>query len=185
MLVTPLDCSYNRNLGLRPCIPVVFPFKELGMKKVLILMAVVVFVAISAVAQDTAGQKTIKDQAEYNAYVAAINTADAAQRGAALESFLATYPNSIMKPDALALALRAYQQAGNARRTNDIAQKLFDTDPGNIDAPTVLCYNKISTAQTEQDVKDASSVCQRGMAILDNIKKADGETDVAFAQRKQ
>ena len=42
-------------------------------------------------------QKVIKDPAEYNAYIAALNTTDPAAKGAAMEAFVAQYPNSIVK----------------------------------------------------------------------------------------
>src|SRR5579884_4037750 len=56
-------------------------------------------------------QKVIKDPAEYNAYMAALNTTDPAAKGAAMEAFVAQYPNSIVKVDALQQAMGAYQQA--------------------------------------------------------------------------
>jgi len=56
-------------------------------------------------------QKVIKDPAEYNAYITALNTTDPAAKGAAMEAFVAQYPNSIVKIDALEQAMGAYQQA--------------------------------------------------------------------------
>ena len=37
-------------------------------------------------------QKVIKDPAEYNAYITALNTTDPAAKGAAMEAFVAQYP---------------------------------------------------------------------------------------------
>src|SRR3954464_2542766 len=51
--------------------------------------------------QQGAGQKTIKDAAEYNAYVSATGMSDPGQKAAALEQFVQQYPNSIVKEDAL------------------------------------------------------------------------------------
>src|SRR5215472_12544466 len=50
-------------------------------------------------------QKVIKDQAEYNAYMTALNTTDPAARAAAMEAFLKQYPNSIVKLEALEQAM--------------------------------------------------------------------------------
>ncbi len=46
-------------------------------------------------------KKEIKDPAEYNAYVGAIQQKDPAAQISGLEAFLAQYPNSVMKEDAL------------------------------------------------------------------------------------
>src|SRR5437870_12712306 len=42
-------------------------------------------------------QKTIKDPAEYNAYITALNTPDPAQKAAAMEAFITQYPQSGVK----------------------------------------------------------------------------------------
>ena len=91
------------------------------MKK--ILLAVVLGVTASAVAQDAAqpaqGQSTapaqgqaqgpvIKDPAEYNAYVAAVQQKDPNAKISGLEAFLTQYPNSVMKNQALELLMGAY-----------------------------------------------------------------------------
>src|ERR1035437_3322587 len=55
-------------------------------------------------------KKEIKDPAEYNAYVNAAQQSDPAAKATALESFLQTYPNSVMKTDAMDLLMGAYQQ---------------------------------------------------------------------------
>ena len=45
-------------------------------------------------------KKEIKDPAEYNAYVGAVEQKDAAAKVSGLEAFLTQYPNSVMKEDA-------------------------------------------------------------------------------------
>ena len=45
-------------------------------------------------------KKEIKDPAEYNAYVNAAQQSDPKAKAQALEAFLQTYPNSVMKLDA-------------------------------------------------------------------------------------
>src|ERR1700719_2212892 len=57
-----------------------------------------------------ASQKVIKDPAEYNAYITALNTQDPAQKGAAMEAFIAQYPASVVRSDAMEQAMSAYQQ---------------------------------------------------------------------------
>ena len=58
--------------------------------------------------QTTAGQpaaqpqqKTIKDPAEYNAYMSAISTQDPNAKAQALEAFLQQYPNTVVKQETL------------------------------------------------------------------------------------
>jgi hypothetical protein len=57
-----------------------------------------------------AQQKTIKDPAEYNAYIAALNINDPKQKAAAMEAFVSQYPNSVVKIDAMEQAMAAYQR---------------------------------------------------------------------------
>ncbi len=66
--------------------------------------------------QRPTSQKVIKDPAEYNAYITALNTTDPAAKAAAMEAFVTQYPNSIVKIDALEQAMAAYQQANNQQK---------------------------------------------------------------------
>ena len=123
------------------------------MKK--ILLAFVLGVAVVAVTQDAAppaqGQSgapaqgqaqgpVIKDPAEYNAYVAAVQQKDTNAKISGLEAFLTQYPNSVMKNQAFELLMGAYQQAGNMQKTTDTATKLVAADPCNMRALALLAY---------------------------------------------
>src|SRR5208283_2383803 len=57
-------------------------------------------------------KKEIKDPAEYNAYVGAAGQSDPAAQISGFEAFLAQYPNSTFKEEALELLMVAYQKAG-------------------------------------------------------------------------
>src|ERR1700748_987648 len=83
-------------------------------------------------------KKEIKDPAEYNAYVNAVQQADPKAKATSLESFLQTYPNSVMKSDAMELLMGAYQQAGDAQKTMDTANKILQSDPNNVRALALL-----------------------------------------------
>src|SRR6266852_717145 len=50
-------------------------------------------------------KKEIKDPAEYNAYVGAVQQTDPAAKISGLEAFLTQYPISVMKEDALELLM--------------------------------------------------------------------------------
>ena len=86
------------------------------MKKLLVIMLLVFVMAGIAVPQEAAqpapaAQKPqIKDPAEYNAYVNAVQQQDPAKKAQEIEAFLQTYPNSVMKEDALMSLMGAYQQ---------------------------------------------------------------------------
>ncbi len=83
-------------------------------------------------------KKEIKDPAEYNAYVGAVEQKDAAAKVSGLEAFLTQYPNSVMKEDALELLMGAYQQTGNQAKTLETAQKVLSANACNVRALAVL-----------------------------------------------
>src|SRR6516162_5317538 len=120
-----------------------------------ILLTVVLGLTAVAVAQDAAqsaqGQPNapaqgqpqgpvIKDPAEYNAYVAAVQQKDPSAKISGLEAFLTQYPNSVMKNQALELLMGAYQQTNNAKKTMETAAKLVTADPCNMRALALLAF---------------------------------------------
>src|SRR5713101_5708499 len=82
----------------------------------------------------SASQKSIKDQAEYDTYIAARNTQDPVQRAAALEAFVKQYPRSIGLTDALERIMAAYQEAGNAAKVEDAARRIIVIEPAHVRA---------------------------------------------------
>src|SRR5260221_10968981 len=119
------------------------------------LVALVIALAVNAVGQAGAApqsqpaaaapqtqpapqKKEIKDPAEYNAYVGAVQQADAAAKISGIEAFLAQYPNSVMKEDALELLMGTYQGAGNQAKVIDTANRLLAVNPNNVRALVLL-----------------------------------------------
>lgn len=162
------------------------------MKK--ILLAVVLGVTVVAVAQqDTAqpaqaqsnataqGQSqgpVIKDPAEYNAYVAAVQQKDANAKISGLEAFLTQYPNSVMKNQALELLMGTYQQANNMQKTSDTATKLVAADPCNMRALALLSYFDRARAQggdpnAMQLLGDAKKYGEQGLACWPKVTDAE------------
>src|SRR5438270_14033413 len=82
----------------------------------------------------------IKDPAEYNAYVAAVQQTDPNAKISGMEAFLAQYPNSVMKKQALEILMGTYQQANNPKKTRDTAAKLVAIDSCNVRALALLSY---------------------------------------------
>ena len=97
-------------------------------------------------------QKVIKDPAEYNAYITALNTTDPAAKGQAMEAFVAQYPNSIVKIEALEQAMGAYQQASNQQKVEQFAR----TDPCRLSPITFVLW-PLSFFLNARQIKDAAS----------------------------
>jgi tetratricopeptide (TPR) repeat protein len=161
------------------------------MKKLLVMMmlavAIVGALAPQAIAQAAAPQKPqIKDPAEYNAYVNAVQEADAAKRAQAIEAFLQTYPNSVMKEDALVSLMGAYQQAGNASKTIDTASRVLQANPNNVRALALLAYYYRNVcaqggADAPKNCDQAAQYGQKGLDALPNTPK-EGMSDADYTK---
>jgi len=133
-------------------------------------------------------KKEIKDPAEYNAYVGAVQQSDAAAKISGLEAFLSQYPNSVMKEDALELLMGAYQQTNNAAKMNDAAQRLLQANPNNLRALALMAYTKRAAAEAnqnpQQNLADAAQYADRGLQALKTAAKPEGMSDADFEKLK-
>ncbi len=127
-------------------------------------------------------KKVIQDPNEYNAYVAAVNATDPAQKAQLMESYLQTYPNSVMKEDGLELLLKTYQQLNNSAQIKATAQRLLKVNPNNLTALALLSY--LDRAQAQAGGTDAATLLQeagqlgsRGLQVLQTASKPEGYTD--------
>ena len=162
------------------------------MKKLLVVLVLVFMVAVVATAQQSQGgsaQPQIKDPAEYNAYMGAINATDPNMKASSLESFLQSYPNSVMKTDALELLMRTYQQLGNVQKTVDAANRVLQADPNNVTALALLSYLDRLKAQSggpdaAQALTEAKQFGDRGLQALQTYKKPENMSDADFAKLK-
>jgi tetratricopeptide (TPR) repeat protein len=140
--------------------------------------------AAPAQAQPAASQpqakKEIKDPAEYNAYVGAVQQTDPAAKISGLEAFLAQYSNSVMKEDALELLMGTYQQAGNQAKVIDTANRVLAVNPNNVRALTLLAYSE----RAAQKWADAKQHAERGLQALTTMTKPDGVSDADFEKQK-
>ena len=125
-------------------------------------------------------KKEIKDPAEYNAYVGAVQQQDSTAKISGLEAFLAQYPNSVMKEDALELLMGAYQQSGKQDKVIDTANRLLTTNPNNVRALVLLAYNE----RAAQKWADARQHAERGLQALPGMAKPDTVSDADFAKQK-
>ncbi len=166
-----------------------------------ILLTVVLGIAVAAGAQEAAqpaqGQPAapqtaapvIKDPAEYNAYVGAVQQKDANAKISGLEAFLAQYPNSVMKNEALEILMGTYQQAGNTKKTMETATKLVTADPCQVRALTLLAYfdrvlAQSGSADAKQMLVDAKKYGDQGLGCLPKFTKPDGTSDADFQKMK-
>jgi tetratricopeptide (TPR) repeat protein len=127
-----------------------------------------------------AQKKEIKDPAEYNAYVGAVQQTDAAAKISGLEAFLTQYPNSVMKEDALELLMGTYQQANNQAKVIETANRLLAANPNNARALVLLAYNE----RAAQKWADAKQHAERGLQAVEKMPKGDGVSDADFAKQK-
>jgi hypothetical protein len=116
----------------------------------------------------------IKDPAEYNAYVSAVQQTDANAKISGLEAFLTQYPNSVMKNQALEVLMGAYQQANNMQKTTDTATKLVAADSCNERALALLAYFDRVRAQggdpnAKQLLVDGKKYGQEGLDCLPKV----------------
>ena len=131
----------------------------------------------------------IKDPAEYNAYVAAVQATDPNAKISGLEAFLNQYPNSVMKNQALEILMQTYQQAGNAKKTMDTATKLVTSDSCNVRALALLAYFDRVIAQggdpnAKQMLADGKKYGQQGLDCMPKFVKPEGTSDADFQKTK-
>ncbi|HWR35165.1 MAG TPA: hypothetical protein VN622_04755 [Clostridia bacterium] len=158
--------------------------------------------AQAGVPQQTAGQqqasvpaqkKEIKDPAEYNAYVAAVQAADPSAKATSLESFLQTYPNSVMKEDAAELLMKTYQQLGNVQKIMETGQRLLQINPNNLTGLALMSYllrtqatsGQMNQQQAQQALAQAAQYAETGMNLLQTAVKPEGYQDADWAKMKE
>ena len=157
-----------------------------------LLLTVVLGVAVGAVAQNAAqpaqgqpaaqpaqGQSgsqapVIKDPAEYNAYVSAVQQQDPNAKISGLEAFNTQYPNSVMKNQALEILMGTYQQTNNVKKTMETAGKLVAADACNERALALLAYFERVLAQggdpnAKQLLVDGKKHAEQGLACFDKV----------------
>lgn len=136
-------------------------------------------------------QKTIKDPAEYNAYMSATSQSTAAAKAQALEAFLQQYPNTVVKEETLEQLMGAYQAAGDAAKMTDAANRLLQVNPNNIRALALLTYSRRLQAAQQTNPQQAASMyaeaaqfAQRGLQAADTMQKPAGVSDADFQKLK-
>jgi len=147
--------------------------------------------AAAPAAAPQAAPPVIKDPAEYNAYVAAIQQADANAKISGLEAFLTQYPNSVMKNQALELLMGTYQQSGNVKKAMETAGKVLAAEPCQEQALFLMAYFDRQASEggdpnAKQLAADGEKNGQQGLDCLPKFTKPDEKTsDADFDTMKE
>jgi tetratricopeptide (TPR) repeat protein len=127
-------------------------------------------------------QKVIKDPAEYNSYIAALNTQDPVQKAAAMEAFVKQYPQSIVLTEALEQEMAAYQQAGNGEQVEATAKRLLQLMPNNIRALAIIvALDRAKATNGDQAaLKESCTYAKTGLQQLPAWQKPESMGDAEF-----
>jgi tetratricopeptide (TPR) repeat protein len=139
-------------------------------------------------------QKVIKDPAEYNSYITALNTTDPVAKGPAMEAFVAQYPSSIVKIDALEQGMGAYQQvsqdavkkgsaqeaAAAQQKVEQIARQILAIEPNNVRALAIVVFIERGQVTNAATGAKARGDAERGLQELPNWKAPEGVNAADF-----
>src|SRR5262249_16736889 len=126
-------------------------------------------------------KKEIKDPAEYNAYVGAVQQQDPTAKISGLEAFLTQYPNSVMKEDALEILMGTYQQKGDVAKMGDAAKRLLAVNPNNVRALALSTFG----ATQQQNFPEAKANGEKGLQALNTFAKPDNMSEADYNTLKQ
>jgi hypothetical protein len=146
--------------------------KKLLFASVMALTSISLVSAPALRAQDI----TIKDPSEFNAYQLATTQSDPKAKAGALESFLQTYPQSVVKKAVLVLLLETYQGLGDADHVVGTSDRVLQVDPNNLEALFLSVVIKRSQCTRSIDPKtgktsdaqtcdDGATLAAKGLAV--------------------
>jgi hypothetical protein len=148
--------------------------KKIVIATVLALASISLVTAPMLRAQDI----TIKDPAEFNAYQMASSQPDLKTKASQLESFLQTYPQSVVKNSILELLIQTYQGVGNNEKTLDAANRLLQVDPNNLKAVFISVYVKKSQCAKTSDAQtcdDGAAMAKKGLLLSKPASTTDAD----------
>jgi hypothetical protein len=145
------------------------------MKKV---MLVLLLVAASVAAQS----QVIQDKKEHNAFVAAVNATDPAQKVQMMESYLQKYPNSVQKETVLELLTLTYVQLNNTAQVKASAESLLQVNSNSFIALAILSNLDLTRPHASESdaataLREAGQLGTRGLQALQNASKPERYTD--------
>lgn len=152
-------------------------------------LGLVLSLALAFATAEVAAQtrKDFQIPAEYDSYMAALNTRDPAKRASAMEVFIAWYPASVLRTEAFEQAIAAWQAANQPAKADVVAARLLQLDPDNVRA----LANRAYAGRTKAAAGDAAALppavaaAERGLLVLPGWQKPVSLTDAAFARVKE
>jgi len=136
-------------------------------------------------AQDSGQNIQIQDPAEFNAYQTASTQTDPAQKCNALDSFLKTYPQSVVKKLVLDQMIDCYQASNNMDGAIGAAGRMLQVDPNNMKAIFISVYLKkqqcaksvdaTGSATDAQTCDDSGTLAQKGLTVPKPAGMSDGD----------
>jgi hypothetical protein len=165
--------------------------KKLVFASVMALASISLMTAPVLRAQDI----TIKDPAEFNAYQMATTQNDPKAKANALEGFLTSFPQSVVKKAVLVMLLETYQGLGDADHVVSTAGRVLQVDPNNMESLFLSVVIKRSQCTRSIDQKSGktndSTTCDDGATMAAKgllVGKPDGvsaddwkkQTDAAY-----
>ncbi|MGB6687226.1 MAG: hypothetical protein WBE76_05230 [Terracidiphilus sp.] len=120
----------------------------------------------------------IKDPAEYNAYQMAITQTDPKAQAAALESFLQTYPQSIVKQSVLDKLVDLYQGIGDPDKELSADTRLLQIEPNNLKAilySVVIKKQQAQKTHDQQAADDSAALAHKGLTAPKPADLSDDE----------
>jgi hypothetical protein len=141
--------------------------KKIVFASVMALAVVSLVAAPTLRAQENPGTIQIKDPAEYNAYQMFSTQSDPKAKAAAGESFLTTYPQSVVKSAVLDELINTYQKLQDPDKTLNAASRLLQIDPNNMKAIFISVFIKKAQCGKTSDAQtcdDAAALAQKGLS---------------------
>jgi len=149
------------------------------MKKLVLasLMALACITLVSAPrlrAQDL----TIQNPAEFNAYQNATTQSDPKAKAAALEQFLTTYPQSVVKKAVLDLLVDLYQGLQDSDHELSAASRMLQVDPNNLKAilfSVLIKKAQCGKTQDAQTCDDGAALAHKGLTATKGTGVSDDD----------
>jgi hypothetical protein len=152
--------------------------KKIVFASVMALAGVSLVVAPTLRAQDNSGTIQIKDPAEFNAYQMFTTQSDPKAKASAGESFLTTYPQSVVKTSVLDNLIDVYGSLNEPDKTLSAATRLLQVDPNNLKAIFWSVFIKKAQCGKTSDAQacdDAAALAQKGLSAQKPASTSDDD----------
>ena len=101
-----------------------------------------------------------------------------------MEAFVAQYPNSIVKIDALEQAMGAYQQAGNQPKVQQLASNILQLEPNNVRALAIVVFLERGQIKDAASGAKARADAEHCLQELPSWKTPEGVTPADYEKMK-